>query len=179
VTPVGVLAPEGVLSFGWDREGTSLYDALARQSALWGFCKGEACLDPAYRLLIVPRGIELTPAQKSIVERKGSAVVEDLERIQSLDAPHLSIQGAPYVMGVVNRFGSGRGLTIHLLNYAAGPASGLKIRLKTGKEFASLAEVAPKLVTPDSLTAGLAKTNPGEFTLKTLDTYGVIVLESK
>ena len=179
VTPVGVLAPEAGLSFGWDREGSSLYDSLARQSALWGFCSGEACLDPGYRVLIVPRGTELTPAQKSIVARKGAAVLTDLEGIRALDAPHLSIEGAPYVMGVVNRLGSGRGLTIHLLNYAASPVSGLKIRLKPGKEFAALAEASPRLVTPDAQTAGLAKTNPAEFTLKTLDTYGVIVLENK
>ncbi len=81
----------------------------------------------------------------------------------------------------VTRLGSGRGLAVHLLNYAAQPAAGLRVRIHLDREFAALAGAAPRLFTPDA--AGkrdmpTRRTDSGvEFTLDRLDVYSVVIFE--
>lgn len=93
----------------------------------------------------------------------------------------LAVEGAPHVLGNVSRLGGRKALAIHLLNYGSEPVSGVHIRMNLDREFGSLTGVQPRLVTPDSGTATIAavKWNGSaiEFVVKSLDTYGIVVLE--
>jgi hypothetical protein len=108
---------------------------------------------------------------------------EILERVRGL-APGrllLTVKGAPHVLGNITRLGSGKRLAIHLLNYDPAPVSGVRVRVDLDREFGSLGSVQPRLVTPDSRTAGITAVRRNgsaiEFTLQSLDTYGVAILE--
>ena len=93
----------------------------------------------------------------------------------------LAVAGAPYVLGNVTRLGTRKALAIHLLNYAAEPVSGIRVRVNLDREFASLAGAQPRLLTPDPRTSGIAAVRWNgsaiEFALKSLDTYGIVILE--
>ncbi len=91
------------------------------------------------------------------------------------------MEGAPHVLGNLTRLGSGKALAVHLLNYAPEPVSGVLVRVNLDREFGSLAGAQPRLLTPDSKTGavvGMRRSRSAvEFTLQTLDTYGVVLLE--
>lgn len=70
-------------------------------------------------------------------------------------------------------------LVNHLLNYAPERVSAVRVHVNFDEEFLALAAAQPRLLTPDSGTAGLKAVqrmnSTVEFSLETLKTYGVIV----
>ena len=118
------------------------------------------------------------PPEAGFICCDGAAPADFVDKVRALAPARLSVEveGAPHVLANVTRLGARRALAVHLLNYAPEPVSGVRVRLKLGGEFATLAGARPRLLTPDQGTAGLAGA-AGEFTLKSLDTYGVVVIE--
>jgi hypothetical protein len=108
---------------------------------------------------------------------------EVLEKVRGLAAGRfsLTVAGAPHVLGNLTRLGSGKALAIHLLNYDAAPAAGVRVRVDLDPQFGSLSGDQPRLVTPDAGTSGIANVRRSgstiEFALDSLDTYGVVVLK--
>ena len=209
--PVAVLISErrrgNVIQFGWDKDQTGLYDLLAKHSVLHDIRLVDALEEEqlaAYAGVVVPAFLDssarLTDMLKRFRKNGGKVVTlsegllesletneaarrEVLEKVRGLapDRIGLAVEGAPHVLGNVTRLGSRNGLAVHLLNYAPEAASGLRVRVNLGREFASLAGMRPRLLTPDSQTTGLAAAQSGastvEFQIQSLDTYGVVVIE--
>ena len=196
-----------VIEFGWDKDETGLYDLLAKNSVLHDIRLINALEEEqlaAYAGVVVPAFVTPTPAEAAMLarfEKNGgkvcaleSAVLdalgsreavrrEVLEKVRAL-APGrlaLTVEGAPHVLGNLTRLGSRKGLAVHLLNYAPEGASGVRVRLNLDREFAGLAGAQPRLLTPDAGTSGVGSVRRSgsvvEFTLKNLDTYGIVVLE--
>jgi hypothetical protein len=191
VSPLAVLMPKDVISFGWDREGSGLFDALSRNSVLYDI-RLASMLDRdllrAYQAVVVPAGVELTAALREYQAGGGKIYTANdsepstIAAIRALtpDAPSLAIEGGPHVLGNITRLGSGRGLAVHLLNYDADAVSGLRVRVNLGKEFSGLA-AAPEVVTPDGAGAVSHVTRSGtdlQFTLDQLDVYSIVVLRA-
>jgi hypothetical protein len=183
--------PRANVSFAWEREETGLFDALSRNSVLHDI-RLASTLDRdllrAYQAVVIPAGVELTPALHEYEDSGGKiyiAPAADLRTVAAIraltpDAPSLTIEGAPYVLGNITRLGSDNVLAIHLLNYAPEPVSGLRVRVNLGKEFSGLA-AAPRVVTPDGPGAisGVNRTGTTvQFTLDQLDIYTVVVLRA-
>ena len=209
--PVAVLISErrrgNVIQFGWDKDQTGLYDLLAKHSVLHDIRLVDALEEEqlaAYAGVVVPAFLDSSARLTDMLKRfrrNGGKVVtlsegllesletneaarrEVLEKVRGLapDRIGLAVEGAPHVLGNVTRLGSRNGLAVHLLNYAPEAASGLRVRVNLGREFASLAGMRPRLLTPDSQTTGLAAAQSGastvEFQIQSLDTYGVVVIE--
>ncbi len=209
--PVAVLIFErrrgNVIQFGWDKDQTGLYDLLAKHSVLHDIRLVDALEEKqlaAYAGVVVPafldssarltdmlkrfrknggKVVTLSEALLESLETNEAARREVLERVRGLapDRIGLAVEGAPHVLGNVTRLGSRKGIAIHLLNYAPEAASGVRVRVNLDREFASLADTLPRLLTPDSQTEGLAAVRSGvstvEFQIQNLDTYGVVVIE--
>jgi hypothetical protein len=209
-SPLAVLISErrrgNVIQFGWEKDETGLYDLLARNSVLHDIRLVDVLEEEqlaAYAGVVVPALLEssarLTDMLKRFRKNGGKVVTlsqalldrletndaarrEVLEKVRGLapDRIGLVVEGAPHVLGNVTRLGSRNGLAVHLLNYAPEAASGLRVRVNLGREFASLAGMRPRLLTPDSQTTGLAAAQSGastvELQIQSLDTYGVVVI---
>ena len=209
--PVAVLLSErrrgNVIQFGWDRDETGLYDLLAKGSVLHDIRLVDALEEKqlaAYAGVVVPAFVTPSARLTAMLERfrkNGGKVAaldgallgrletseaarrEVLETVRGLapDRLGLAVEGAPHALGNITRLGSGKGLAVHLLNYAPEAASGVRVRVNLGREFASLKGARPRLVTPDASTAGFAVAPGGgsavEFTIQVLDTYGIVVIE--
>jgi hypothetical protein len=191
------------VGFGWDQDDTGLYDLLAKNSVLFDIRLLGALDDAqlaAYAGVVLPASVTLTARDTELLRRykeNGGRIYvlgdggdlsseisrrEALEKVRGLAPGRLSltVQGPPHVLGNLTRLGSGKALAIHLLNYGGAPVSGVQVRVHLDREFASLAGARPRLLTPDADTAGIAAHRGGqtvEFTLGSLDTYGVVVLE--
>lgn len=195
-----------VIQFGWDKDQTGLYDLLAEHSVLHDIRLVDALEEKqlaAYAGVVVPAFLDssarLTDMLKRFRKNGGKVVTLSEALLDSLEtneavrrevlgevrglAPDrigLAVEGAPHVLGNVTRLGSRHGLAVHLLNYAPEAASGVRVQVHLGREFASLAGPRPRLLTPDSQTAGLATALSGastvELQIQSLETYGVVVI---
>jgi len=189
LSPVLAVMPTTGVSFTWERDETGLFDLLSRNSVLYDIRLASA-LDRdrlrAYQAVVVPPGVELTPALVEYQSGGGKlyrvphADENAIAEIRALTAgaPSLAIEGAPRVVGNITRLGSDKGLAVHLLNYDSEPVSGLRVRVNPGKQFSGLA-VDPRVMTPDRQGAVTRITRTGtgiEFTLDRLDIYTVVVL---
>ncbi|HSB15199.1 MAG TPA: hypothetical protein VLE22_12130 [Bryobacteraceae bacterium] len=209
--PVAVLISErrrrNVIQFGWDKDETGLYDLLASNSVLHDIRLVDALEGKqlaAYAGVVVPPFVESSARLTDVLKRfrtNGGKVVtlsetliesletnesarrEVLEKVRGLAPARigLAVEGVPHVLGNITRLGSRRALAVHLLNYAPEAASGVRVRVNLGREFALLAGAQPRLLTPDLQTEGLVTARSGastvEFQIQNLDTYGVIVIE--
>ena len=193
VAPVAVLMSSEARvgaehSFAWERDSSGIYDTLSRQSVLYDIRLLHALTEEQllrYSVAIVPQATVLRPEDESMLQRfkqhggKVGASGEDLASLAP-DAPWLTVEGGGHVLGTVTRLDSAKRLVVHVLNYDQQPASEVRVRLRLGREFAGR-RAAPKLFTPDAATAGLRgmKRAGGavEFTLPTLDTYAVVMIE--
>ena len=142
----------------------------------------------SYQALVVPAGVEMTAALRDYKDHGGkvyaAAGADDraIAEIRALTprAPSLSIEGAPYVLGNVTRLGSGKGLAVHLLNYAPEGVSAVRVRVNLGEKFGSMSS-NPRVFTPDGPGAVTNVKRTGsavEFTLDRLDIYSVVVFGS-
>ncbi len=191
VSPIAVVMPTDGISFGWDRDETGLFDALSRNTVLYDIRLAsmfDRDLLHRYQAVVVPSGLELTPALREYQANGGkiyTATGSDQNTIAAIrkltpNAPSLAIEGAPHVLGNMTRLGSGRGLAIHLLNYDAEPVSGVRVQVNLGKEFSGLA-ASPEVLTPDDTCAISQVSRTGatlQFTLPKLDTYSVVLLSA-
>jgi hypothetical protein len=194
VAPVAVLTaerrPGNVIGFGWDRDDSGLYDALARDSVLYDVLLAghfdEARLK-RYAGIVAPPFVTPDAAVLDRYRASGGKVyappagvgaAEYVAEVRKLAAGGVEIRvdGAPHVLANVTRLGSRKALAVHLLNYAPEPAARVRVRLSPGREFASLAGARPRLVTPDEGAAGVTG-SARDFTLKSLDTYAVLIVE--
>jgi hypothetical protein len=188
--PIAVLAPARDTGFTWDREGTSLFDALSRHSVLydvrhpWALDREQ--LKP-YAAVVVPAGFDTT-ALRDYQDHGGKLYAardagdHTIAEIRALapHAPSLSLENATYVLGNVTRLGSGKGLAVHLLNYAPEVASAVRVRVNLGDKFAVITS-QPRVFTPDGggVVSNVKRTGSTvEFTLDRLDIYAVVVLGS-
>jgi hypothetical protein len=191
ISPIAVVRPPDGTTFAWDGEGGELFDALARASVLYDIRLPDM-LDRAllkrYQAVVVPAGVELTPALREYQSGGGKVYVANgfdaatVAAIRALtpDAPSISMEGAPHVLGNMTRLGGGKGVAIHLLNYDQQAVSGVHVRVNLGKEFSGLG--APQVITPDEACEITAVKRTGstlQFTLPKLDTYTVVVLSAK
>ena len=194
VAPVAVLTqerrPGNVIGFGWDRDDNGLYDALARASVLHDILLAGHFDDrklERYAAIVVPPFVTPDAAMLARYQTAGGRVYqpaagvnlnEYLERVRALapGGPAVQVEGAGHVLANVTRLGTRKALAVHLLNYAPETAVRVHVRLAPGTEFASLAGARPRLFTPDRATAGLAGSGR-EFTLDSLETYAVVILE--
>ena len=114
-----------------------------------------------------------------------AAQKEVLGKIATLtgDGTSVTLEGADYVLANVTA-GEGRNqLALHLLNYAAKPASNLRVNLTLGSDITRLQGHKPALASPDRGVLPLRKVSwkgrSLEFTLPALDTYAVVSLRNK
>lgn len=200
--PIAVLISERrggpVIRFDWDRDDTGLYDLLARNSVLHDIRLITAVDEQqlaSYTGVVLPAFVAPTARETAMLERykaKGGRILvlpseasprEVLEKVRLLGQGRvwLSVEGAPNVLGNLTRPGGRKALAIHLLHYAPEPASGVRVRVNLGREFVSLANAQPRLLSPDAKTAGITAVRRDgsgiEFVLETLDTYGILLLE--
>ena len=193
-----VIRPDWDRQFDWSSDNTGLFDPLAKSSVLHDIRLITAVDErqlAAYAGVVVPAFLAPTAEESAMLagykERGGKVLTlpgnispaEAVAQIRGFvpGALSLAVEGAPHVLGNVSRLGGRKALAIHLLNYGSEPVSGVHIRMNLDREFGSLTGVQPRLVTPDSGTATIAavKWNGSaiEFVVKSLDTYGIVVLE--
>ena len=184
VSPIAVAAPTANVTFTWDREDSGLYDLLAKKSVLFDIKPvAEAVRYPAVVIPPSAGSVSIPGGTRAYAPAPGTPPEEILARLRALapDALSVSIGGAPHVIGNITRLGSGKGLAVHLLNYAPGPVAGMTVRIRLGREFAPLASATPRLYTPDAggqATIRARRNGPDiEFTLDNLDVYAVVTLE--
>jgi hypothetical protein len=187
VAPVLVLRSAHGAALSSATENTGIFDFLAAKSVLFDIKPAGSVDEPdarRYRAIIAPEGVELPSwlrdDRRLVVASHGDASL--LQAIDALtsDAPALEVSGAPHVWANVTRLDGKGGMAVHLVNYDPQPVSGVRIRLKLGREFAEFARASAVLLTPDEGTA-LSPPSRGndsiEFTLDRLDTYSVVVLK--
>jgi hypothetical protein len=184
VSPIAVVAPSNGVTFTWDRDDSGLYDLLAKNSILFDIRPAREALH--YAAVVIPPSagsIPIPHGARVYSPRAGAAADEILAGVRALvpEALSVSIEDAPRVLANLTRLGSGKGLALHLLNYAPGAVSAVRVRVHLDREFAPLAKATPRVFTPDRAAQGAVRahrTNLAiEFSLDKLDVYSVVTLE--
>jgi hypothetical protein len=91
-------------------------------------------------------------------------------------SPSVKILSGPHVIANLTRIAGN--FVLHVLNYDARPADGVRVHLKLDNDRTGNLQ----MFTPDAVTCGLSNIDrrPGEleFTLDKLDTYAVVRIEA-
>lgn len=195
VTPIAVLLSpklrrKSLITFGWEREDSGLFDALSKASILYKILLvselKEKDLDSCAGV-VVPDFVEVPPTVERMLERykqHGGKVCEasgpdDVAKVRALapDAVSVSVEGAPHLIANITRRGGNGRLLVHLLNYDFSPATSVRVRVHMGKEPGGQV----RLITPDAQTKGLTTVRRTQSTvevvLDSLETYGVLAID--
>ncbi len=191
VAPIAVVLPNEPIGFGWERDDSGIFDALARSSVLYDL-RPASRLDSqqlhSYRAVVIQAG---TPVNGLLREyRNGGGKVytaaradeRTIHEIRALldGGPSLTIDGASHVLGNLTALGSEKGLAVHLLNYAAAPVSRVRVSIDLGRQYSGL-RGKPVLFTPDRSGAVTEVRRTGtvvDFLVDWLDIYSVVVLKA-
>lgn len=185
VSSIAVVAPAGGVTFTWDREDSGLYDLLAKNSILFDIRPASEAV--RYPAVIVPPSagsIAIPPGVRAYAPAAGTPPEEVLARVRALlpDSLSVAVEGAPYVAANLTRLGSGRGLALHLLNYAPQPAVNFKVRVHLDREFEPLSKEDLRVASPDGSPRSMRVLRRGpdlEITLDAVDVYSVLILEKQ
>lgn len=127
---------------------------------------------------------EILPPSRHNPSKTRSTEAQALAEIVALapEATHIELENTTnHVLANVTSVRPGETLLVHLLNYDQSPSSEIKIKLVLGKELQKLVKHKPTLLSPDAKTPILPnvewKGSTMDFTISSIDTYAVIVLQ--